>query len=172
MLSLSNNAQRVIQVIPPAANEHDAQAVETLLASMAVGDIFSLEIGATADERKFIVRAPTATLNHIARQLQSAYGQAEIEELAPEQDPANLIQSALESGKVACGQLRLNRPFYYPLRTYAEFEEGDPITTVLGGFYGLWPGEAALSQIVLSPAPDGWAVTSFKSPQCRPRRSE
>ncbi|MBN1887041.1 MAG: type IV secretion system DNA-binding domain-containing protein [Thermoflexales bacterium] len=168
MSYITDTTQRVIQVIPPTANEHDAQVVETLLASMAVDETFSLEIGATADDRKFMVRGPTPTLDHIARQLQSAYGQVEIEELAPANDPAVLIAGKLGSDALACGQLRLNRPFYYPLRTYAEFEAGDPITAVLGGFYGLKPGEVALAQIALSPAPDGWA-DHFQRPTMTPQ---
>lgn len=157
--------QRVVEVIPPLNNEHDAQVVEALLASVAAGDTFSLEIGATSDGRRFLVRGAPATLDHVVNQLRAAYGQVRIEPLQPDNDPAQAITDKMvTSGQaIACGQLRLNRPVFYPLRTYKEFEPGDPITTLLGGFYGLGPGEVALSQLVLSPAPDAWADRMQKS---------
>jgi hypothetical protein len=157
---------RVVEIIPPMNNEHEAQVVEALLASIAAGDTFSLEIAATSDGRRFLARGTPATLAHVVQQLRAAYGQVSVKELDGNHDPAEMIRLAGvgslngENGErlcVAAGRLRLNRPVYYPLRTYKEFDLGDPITTLLGGFYGLRPGEMALSQLVLSPAPDDWS---------------
>ena len=69
---------RAVEIVPPLNNEHGAQVIETLLASIAGGDTFSLEIAATPDRRVFIARGTPATLDHITQQLRAAYGQVKV----------------------------------------------------------------------------------------------
>ena len=58
---------------------------------------------------------------------------------------------------VAAGRMKLRRPEFFPLRTFEDLKEGDPILPLLGSLAGLRAGEHVLAQVVLSPAPDGWA---------------
>lgn len=157
--------QGVMEIIPPRRNEKNAQVIEALLASMGVGQPFSIEIAADANGRRFLVRGTPATLDHIAHQIRAAYDQAECVPVSPQDDPAVLLADHLRARSpdgdsrllVAAGRMRLRRPELFPLRTYDDLEEGDPILPLLGGFAGLRENEHVLAQIVLTPAPDNWA---------------
>ena len=92
--------------------------------------------------RSLQVRGPGEIVEHIAERLQTA----------PQ------VECEMGDGLVrAQGVLTLRRDEMYPVRTWEEFREGDPIATLLGAFGGLKGKERVLSQLVLSPAPDGWA---------------
>ena len=54
------------------------------------------------------------------------------------------------------GQLKLTAPFYYPLKTYTDFKETDPLSAVLGTMAMAEKEEKMLMQIVILPAGSGW----------------
>ena len=91
---------------------------------------------------------------HIRRQLQATYAQVSFRDLPAEQDPAQ--PSNLST---LCAQLTLARPCYFPVRTFEEgtFLDDDPVKGILGAFDGMEPGERALTQIILTPAPRDWS---------------
>ncbi len=171
--------QAVIEIVPPRVNEKNAQAVKTLLASLSVGQPFSLEIASDSNGRRFLVRGAPSTLEHIAHQVRAVYGQVECIQVTCEDDPAEALTRALQLGRagqaermVAAGRMKLRRPEFFPLRTFEDLTEGDPILPVLGSLAGLRNDEHALAQIVLSPARDSWAdlyqgLAQNKSPQAQ-----
>ena len=147
----------VRRIIPPPQNDVDATGVEQLLGSLSYGDFgpLSLEIAGNARRRQLLVRGRPDTVDHVVHQLQSVYGQVSWEDPGND-DPALLPLSDGLHVESCC--LGLRRPPLFPLKTWREFEEADPLRVVLGAFRGLKENEALLAQLVLlRPAPDDWA---------------
>lgn len=61
-----------------------------------------------------------------------------------------------ENTSLAYGQLRLAAPFYFPLKTYLDFTETDPLSAVLGAMARAEKEEKMLMQIVILPAGTAW----------------
>lgn len=57
-----------------------------------------------------------------------------------------------QGGEPAYGQLRLSAPYYLPIRTYADFKETDPLSSVLGTMSRAEANEKMLIQYVILPA--------------------
>ena len=148
----------VVKVIAPRENEKDALVVENILGSLAVSPTpFSLEIVGEMGERSLQVRGTPDMVEHIIEQLQAAYGQVECEVVQGQSGEGTLETTLSSELERAQGILTLRRDRMYPLRTWDEFREGDPIATLLGAFGGLKERERVLSQLVLRPARDDWA---------------
>lgn len=150
----AHQPMELIEVIPPRENAADALAVATMLNTFSTGSLFSLEMAGDHQSRRFLVRGTPEGVAHIRRQLQATYDQVSFRNLAAEEDPGR--PSNLPT---ACTQLVLSRPAYLPVRTFenGDFQEADPIKGLLGAFDGLQPDERALTQIILSPAPQQWS---------------
>lgn len=148
------NQEYAIELIPPRNNLLDALAIETLLGSLGIESVFSLEIAGDVSGRHFLVRAQPDHLGYIKGQLQASYEQIAYRGVPPEQDPARY-----DKGICITKQLTLRRPVYLPLRTYrdGEFEQAEPIRGILGAFTDFHEDEGALVQLVLRPAPPNWA---------------
>lgn len=144
----------LIEVIPPRENMVDALAVGTMLNAFSTGSLFSLEMAGDHQSRRFLVRGTPEGVAHIRRQLQATYDQISFRNLSAEEDPGRP-----SNVPTACAQLALSRPAYLPVRTFenGDFQEADPIKGLLGAFDGLQPDERALTQIILSPAPQQWS---------------
>ena len=148
-------------VIPSRDNQVDALALEGLLASLTAST-FALEIAGDEAGRRFAVRARPPTLRYLRAQLESVYGQVSFRPLDAGADPvAGPVDAGLE---VAAGRMRLERLPALGLRTFrdGDFKQADPVRGVLGAFSGFAPGERALAQLVLRPAPRGWDSTFGK----------
>jgi hypothetical protein len=149
----------VRRIIPPPDNDRDAAAVEQLLGSLhgAPGPI-SLEIAGDARQRQMLVRGSPPAVDHVVHQLQAAYGQVSWEDPGDD-DPALCLPhvggDSETAAHVAHRQMALRRPVFYPIKTWREFDEADPLRVLLGAFRGSEPGELLFSQLVLlRPAPD------------------
>ncbi|MFN8472760.1 MAG: type IV secretory system conjugative DNA transfer family protein [Anaerolineae bacterium] len=154
----------LVEVVTPRTNTASLTAAENFLAAISLPEPFSLEVAATGQARRFVMRVGSEAMRrHVAGQLGAAYPQAEIRPLNltehPDADPAVLRDG--ERG-AACA-LVLRAPPYLPLRTFRDADVGegptqsDPILGVLGGLADLPPGWRGLSQVMLRPAPDNWS---------------
>jgi len=146
---------KCIEAIPSRDSSLDALAIETLLGSLGIESMFSLEIAGDECGRHFLIRAEKNQIEYLQAQLQSAYDQIAFREVSPDQDPA---REDSETVRVTA-HLTLRRPVYLPLRTYrdGEFRESDPMRGILGAFMNFQADERALAQLVLRPAPPNWA---------------
>ena len=70
--------------------------------------------------------------------------------------PDYLSSWLTDSQALSAGQLKLISPFYFPLKTYLDFKETDPLSSVLGTLARAEKEEKVLVQIVLLPAGKGW----------------
>lgn len=144
----------VIEIVPPRENTVDELAVETMIGSLAAEIPFSLEIAGDANGRRFLLRAPQVIATRIRQQVQAVYDQALFRPLKEDEDPARA-----DGSPRALGTLKLRRPYYLPLLTFqdGDFKLADPMRGLLGAFSNLQPGERVLAQLILVPAPRGWA---------------
>lgn len=60
-------------------------------------------------------------------------------------------------GKAVFGQLVLSKSYYYPLKTYQDFKEVDPLSSLLGTLAKAGPDDRALIQVSLVPGDRGYA---------------
>jgi len=157
----------VRRIIPPPDNDKDAAAVEQLLGSLhGTPGPLSLEIAGDARQRQMLVRGSSPAVDHVVHQLQAAYSQVSWEDPGDD-DPARCLLNSgdhadkghpLDAAHVAHRRLELRRAIFYPIKTWREFDEADPLRVLLGAFRGLEPGELLFSQLVLlRPAPDDWS---------------
>ena len=151
----------VRRIIPPPDNDKDAAAVEQLLGSLhGTPGPLSLEIAGDAQQRQMLVRGSPSAVDHVVHQLQAAYGQVSWEDPGDDDPALCLLNSGEHSdaAHVAHRRLELRRAIFYPIKTWREFDEADPLRVLLGPFRGLEPGELLFSQLVLlRPAPDDWS---------------
>jgi len=102
----------------------------------------------------FYVYLPSEVQTYFESQLTAAYPKATII-LAPD-----FLPNWEQESSLVAGQLQLASPFYFPLKTYQEFEEVDPLSSVLGTMSRAEKEEKMLVQLVLLPAGRGWQRTA------------
>lgn len=64
--------------------------------------------------------------------------------------------------KSSFGQLVLSKSYYYPLKIYKDFQDIDPLSSLLGTLAKAGPDDKALIQISFSPASAGYASSARK----------
>jgi len=153
-------APELLEIVTPRTNAATITPAEHLFAALVRERAVSLEIAGDQTARRFYARlAGPASRQQITNQISAAYPQACIRPVtAP--DPAR--RRADE--QVAAVSLGLRAPEYLPLRIPRDGEvvadraaQADPLLAVLAALGGLPNGWRALTQLVLEPAPDGWA---------------
>src|SRR5262245_9590825 len=82
---------QLLEAITPRTNVASLTAAENLLASVSLRESFALEIAATHEARRFLVRAASASMReHLAGQLGATYPQAAVRTIDPARDPARV----------------------------------------------------------------------------------
>lgn len=110
------------------------------------GKPLSLELVAKKQQIMFVVTCHTQTVEFIKTQIQSAYPLVMIESI---EDP--LKESHLEVAK-----LMLGGPNYYPLRTYSDFSDVDPLTSILSVMSKAALDEVLALQLTIASASSVW----------------
>ncbi|MCC6190630.1 MAG: DUF87 domain-containing protein [Anaerolineales bacterium] len=144
-------------VLPPPENLRDATAMEQLAGTFGqLPGAVALEIAGLHRQRVLLLRGTAAAVQRVASQLYSVYRQVEVRPLPAELDPEGQMQ--LPGTVHVATQLHTVGPEFLPIKTWREFEGGEPLDAVLGAFDGLQPGECLLSQIIVrGAARPGWA---------------
>src|SRR3989304_314996 len=150
----------LLQVAVPRGNEIKIDAMEQLFASLAsikkggwkqkfsYQPSVSFEIVAKAEDIRFYVWTPKKLQDLVEKQIHGAYPDAEIVE-EPEYNIFN------EGGKVAYKSLQLKRANFYPIKTFKELPT-DPMSTITSAMAKMGKDEAAVVQILISPADSSW----------------
>jgi hypothetical protein len=173
-------SSRLLEVVTPRVNDATITPMENLLAALSLTEHFALEIAATAAGRRFLVRAASdAMREHLADQLAVAYPQATLRALplpegggttGADGNVGGPVGDAVDPAAHGAGErvvattLILRDPPYLPLRPFPDVAvddersaQADPILGLLGALGRLPPGWRVLSQLVIAPAPEGWA---------------
>ncbi|MBI5044837.1 MAG: DUF87 domain-containing protein [Candidatus Levybacteria bacterium] len=111
----------------------------------------SLEIAVVDQAIHFYVTAPIEFQSFLESQLVSQYPKASI--LKVEDYLPSLLA---QSGTLSLGQLKLEHDYYYPIRTYADFKDVDPLSSVIAALSKNQPGDSVSIQFLLYPVSDSW----------------
>lgn len=112
--------------------------------------VFSFEIYLLNQTVYFYTAVPVQKQTLVQSLLTSSFPQIKISRTT---DPLDII---LKNKRIAVGEMRLTNSFYYPIKTYLDFRDVDPLSSLLG-FLSKQPKELQfMIQIVLSQASINW----------------
>ncbi len=114
----------------------------------------SLEIASLNQRVFFIVTAPQKHQQLLRNQIAAQYPTSVITQME------DYLPGWTNYGHTCTGQLQLTSPYHFPLKTYNQFEDTDPLSAILGVLSKTTPHSAAIIQILLTAAPSGWAQGS------------
>lgn len=115
----------------------------------------ALEVGVWEQKIRYLVTCSTSLVQFVTAQIQSTYSLAVIKPII---DP---LPSVVEKMKV--GELSLSSASFYPIKTWSDFSETDPMNSYLTVLSKAEPGEVIWLQFVLSPAGPGWQTKGQKA---------
>ncbi len=106
----------------------------------------ALEIVAKEKEIFFYIGVPITLLDMVEKMLASQYPDCVIEET----EEHNIFSQDWKKLGVAGGELKLYKPFIYPIKTYKNIE-AEPLESITNTLGKLEPGEGAAIQILIRP---------------------
>jgi hypothetical protein len=118
---------------------------------------YSFEIYFLNQTIYFYVVSPQEKSTLVKSLLSSSFPQIKISQTT---DPLDIV---LKAKKISLGEMILSSGFYYPIKTYLDFRDVDPLSSLVG-FLSKQPSNIAyLVQIVLTQASTNWQdqTTSF-----------
>lgn len=110
--------------------------------------VIALEVGVWEQKIRFIVTCSSHLTQFIISQIQSTYP---ICVIVPIEDP--LLSLA---PKLSVGELKLSLASFYPLKTWADFRDTDPINSYLSVMSKAEPGEVMWLSFVISSPKSSW----------------
>ncbi len=150
----------LLQVALPRNNEAKIDVMEQLFAGFysikkggwkqkfSVQPAISFEIVARREDIRFYVWTPSKLKDLVEKQINGAYPEAEVVEV----DEYNIFE---EGSRVAYKSLQLGKNNYYPIKTFKDLAT-DPLLAMTSALAKMGPDEAAVIQIVISPAESDW----------------
>ncbi|MBM3283793.1 DUF87 domain-containing protein, partial [Candidatus Gottesmanbacteria bacterium] len=112
----------------------------------------SFEIASFNQTIHFYIVVPKSFQTFIESQLTSQYPKVLITPIP------DYIGSITKNPFLAIGNLQQAAPFYYPFKTYAEFKDLDPMSSIVGVLSKLTPTQTALIQIIIEPPHFNWQM--------------
>lgn len=110
----------------------------------------SLEMTVQDQSIHFYVTAPSEYQAFIESQLVSQYPKASIQKVK------DYLPDLVSSPNVTYGQLKLEHDYYYPIRTYEDFKDVDPLSSVIAALSKNQPGDKVCIQYLLYPVGNKW----------------
>ena len=156
----------LLQVAVPRNNELKIDVMEQLFSSLysmkkggwkqkfSVQPTISFEIVAKQEDIRFYVWAPKKLKDLVEKQINGQYPDAEIIEV----DEYNIFNT---EGRVAYKSFQLGKSNFYPLKTFKDLAT-DPMLGITSALAKMGPGEAAVIQILISPADSSWQKEGSK----------
>ncbi len=150
----------LLQISVPRNNETKIDVMEQFFASLysikkggwkqkfSVQPAISFEIVAKQEDIRFYVWVPTKLKDLIEKQINGAYSDAEVLEV----DEYNIFNN---KGKVAYKSLQLAKNNFYPLKTFKDLAT-DPMLGITSALAKMGSEDAAVIQIIVSPAESDW----------------
>lgn len=111
-------------------------------------DYLSFEIAATGQRISFYINCPQHLQDLVEKQIQAQYPSAQIEAV-------KAYNPFTPESKQAAVELKLQKEFMYPFRTYKNMES-DPLNAITNAMSKLEEGQSAVLQMIASPASDKW----------------
>jgi len=111
---------------------------------------YSFEIYFINQTVYFYLTCPTEKITLVQSLLSSSFPQIKIQKTT---DPLEIV---LKNKNVAFGEMILTQGYYYPIKTYMDFKEVDPLSSLIGFLSKQPPQLSYLVQIVLTTASINW----------------
>lgn len=111
----------------------------------------SLEIAVINQVIHFYITVPSEFQAFIESQLISQYPKASVQKVKD-----YLPDILAQTDTLSLGQLKLEHDYYYPIRTYTDFHDVDPLSSVIAALSKNIPGDSVVIQYLLYPVSDGW----------------
>ena len=118
----------------------------------------ALEIVCLGQEIRFIVVGPQELRTFLESQIFAAYPLATVEPLKDYLDEGSWPDS-----NFYFKTMKLTSPSFYPLKTYLDFQDIDPLTALLGVLSKATPTDSFCMQIVLCPPASGYQKAAIKA---------
>jgi hypothetical protein len=157
----------ILEIKVPKDSEETPEAAAALFASLsnlssslwlkllAKEKCFSFEIALFQQTIRFYAAVESDFEPYFISQLTAQYPKAVITRVKDYVVNWNLK-------KAAFGQLVLSKPYYLPLKTYKDFHDVDPLSSLLGTLAKSGPDDKALIQLSLVPAPASYTGAGRK----------
>lgn len=111
----------------------------------------------------FSCYAPLRLKDYLKASIVASYPEAVITQLS--YDPFDTLLELIKANKdqlfVKLGKLELHHQQYYPLKTYHDFKDVDPLVTVLSSLSNAQPQDCVLIQHVVSPSNNFWKYQAY-----------
>jgi len=157
---MSRQALAFLEIRLPKGNEYTTEQTETLLSNLSFWEkkffLFQkplpvvLEIACWEQKIHFIAAVPESQLSFFQSQLLAQYKEAVVNPMAD-------YLSAFAPQKFSALQLVLARPWYLPLKTADQFQNVDPLSSVLATMAkNARPEDVLVYQLILLPAKRKW----------------
>lgn len=139
----------------------------------------SFEIIVDVQTIYFQVLAPRRLAEYLKGLVVASYPEAIITELGS--DPVSTlwlllqpnatphpVHGQLEVGKLAVGSMALKNHDYLPLKTYHDFKDVDPLTTLLSTLSKTQPGDQIVVQFLMADGGEWWKRRGFSAAEATP----
>lgn len=111
---------------------------------------YAFEIYLLGQTIYFYIAAPKVTETLISSLINSSFPMSKIQKTT---DPMDIL---FKSKEIAVGEVILNNSFHYPVKTYYDFRDVDPLSALLGFMAKQDPNLRMCVQIVMTPASFPW----------------
>ncbi len=158
-----------LQIRTPKEDETSAEAAVQIFSSLLsshVGtfrrlfthvDSYAFEIYLTGQSVYYYVTTPKNRENLLSSLMQASYPQSAI---TTTKDPLDII---LNQPHRSYGSLSLQHSYHLPIKTYPDFQNIDPLTSLIGLLARQSPGSRAAIQILVGPATFAWQGHTLSS---------
>ncbi len=144
--AVSSNPPCVAELLLPAHNEVDEEAVGQFLSSLPLP--LALEMYAAGDRRVMLVRGRRKDLRFLAGKIQTLWPSAVLRLL--DSDPVGECSVTIATAVRCDFSFRLKEACYLPIRMWKTFLHGDPVHSLLAAMLGLEPHERIWLQVFLA----------------------
>lgn len=118
---------------------------------------FVFEIASYEQKTRFFAWFPEETASYFEGQLTAQYPKVGVLQT---NDP---LEAFINNKAIAVGFLKLSSPSYFPLKTWRDFADSDPLSSILGTMSRAETEDVLLVQIVVFPAGGGWRNTGARA---------
>jgi hypothetical protein len=170
----------VLEIKTSRTGQESPEAMMLFLASLAniknhrnllfrkIEHPISLEVALLKQTIHFFVTVPKQYQPFIESQLLAQYPKALIAELKSDPITANFK----ETDALQVGRMQIQSSYVYPLKTFHDFKEVDPMSPLLGLFAKLNAEDEVLVQFLLVPVGNSWQKKAQKMLEHKPAKDE
>ena len=155
--------KQVLEMRTPKSTEETPEAMQQVFAALFPGGYvplwkrlwihvktLSFEIASFEQTIHFYSVVPSSYETYLTSQISSQYPRALITPVPDYMD--NIVKNPY----IAIGNLELSNFYYYPIKTFKDFKNTDPLSSTVGAMSKFAPGETGLIQVVIEPPFFNW----------------